>query len=56
MKSFNNSAAQGDCLLRRIKKLPEGIKLVEAQNGQYVVAHSETGHNHCIKEPVSRLS
>ena len=50
MKSFNNSAAQGDCLLRRIKKLPEGIKLVEAQNGQYVVAHSETGHNHCIKE------
>ena len=37
-------------MLRRIKKLPEGLKLVEAQNGQYVVVHSETGHNHCVKE------
>ena len=50
MKTFKNSAAQGDCLLRKIKKLPEGLTLVDAQNGQFVVAHSETGHNHCVKE------
>ena len=50
MKSFNNSAAQGDCLLRKINKLPEDLTLIEAQNGQFIVAHSETGHNHCVKE------
>jgi len=50
MKSFENSAAQGDCLLRRIDILPEDAKIVEAENGQFIVAHSETGHNHCVKE------
>ena len=50
MKSFINSAAQGDCLLLRIEKLPEGLQPTEVENGQLVVAHSETGHNHCVKE------
>jgi hypothetical protein len=50
MKTFNNSAAQGDCLLLKIEKLPADVSLVEAENGQFVVAHSETGHNHCVKE------
>jgi len=50
MKSFKNSAAQGDCLLRKITDLPDDATLVEAENSQFIVAHSETGHNHCVKE------
>ena len=50
MKTFRNSAAQGDCLLIKVEKLPSGLKSIEAENGQYIVAHSETGHNHCVKE------
>ena len=50
MKTFYKSAAQGDCLLIRIKKLPEGVASVTSVNGHFIVAHSETGHNHCVKE------
>jgi gentisate 1,2-dioxygenase len=50
MKTFNNCAAQGDLYIRRIDKLPDGIKRIESVNGQFVVAHSETGHNHVIAE------
>lgn len=46
--TFKNCAAQGDLLLRRIDKLPAGVKLLLAEQGNYVVAHSETGHNHVI--------
>lgn len=47
MKTFNNQAAQGDLFIRRIDKLPAGIK-VSDEKKQYIVAHSETGHNHVI--------
>lgn len=50
MKSFNNQAAQGDILIRRIDKLPDGVKEMSAEKGKFVVAHSETGHNHVIAE------
>lgn len=50
MRTFINSAAQGDCLLRRIEKLPKDVRRVDAENGQLVVAHSETGHNHGVKD------
>jgi hypothetical protein len=50
MKTFQNQAAQGDLLLRRIDALPEGVKIVQAEQGAYIVAHSETGHNHIVKE------
>ena len=49
MKTFANQAAQGDLLLRRIEKMPEGVKLCGAHDGVYVVAHSETRHNHVIE-------
>lgn len=48
MKTFKNCAAQGDLLIRRINALPAASEEVEAVEGQYVVAHSETGHNHVI--------
>lgn len=46
--TFKNIAAQGDLFLRRIDKLPAGSKRLDAECGVYVVAHSETGHNHVI--------
>ena len=50
MKTFKKSAAQGDCLLLKIAKLPKGLSAVESEAGQFIIAHSETGHNHCVKE------
>lgn len=46
--TFKDNAAQGDLMLRRIDKLPAGVKPLAAENGMFVVAHSETGHNHVI--------
>lgn len=46
--TFVNCAAQGDLMLRRIDKLPAGVKPLAAENGVFVVAHSETGHNHVV--------
>lgn len=50
MKTFENFAAQGDLLLRRIDTLPKGVKPMPAEDGHYIVAHSETGHHHVIAE------
>jgi hypothetical protein len=50
MKTFKNLAAQGDLLIRRIEKLPEGLKPLAVENGNFIVAHSETGHHHVIAE------
>ena len=48
MKTFKKMAAQGDLLIVKIDKLPDGLKSVKAEDGLFVVAHSETGHNHVI--------
>lgn len=50
MKYFNNIAAQGDMLIRRIDILPDGVKKLQSENGNFILAHSETGHNHVVKE------
>lgn len=50
MRVFRNMAAQGDMLIRRIDKLPVNITALPAENGKYILAHSETGHNHTIKQ------
>ena len=50
MKTFFNQCAQGDLLIRRIKEIPVGAKPVKPLGGVFVVAHSETGHNHVIAE------
>jgi len=50
MKTFKKCAAQGDLLIRRIHALPDGLKPIQPANGHYVVAHSETGHDHIIAE------
>lgn len=56
-KTFKNIAAQGDMLLRRIDKdkLPEGLVPAKAENGNFILAHSETGHHHVVKERSAQL-
>ena len=49
-KEFKLQAAQGDLLLRKIEQLPSNATKVKAEKGVFVVAHSETGHNHVIAE------
>lgn len=50
MKTFQSQAAQGDLLLRRIDTLPDNAEPVVAEKGAFVLAHSETGHNHVVME------
>jgi hypothetical protein len=46
--NFNKQAAQGDLYIERIDTLPANLTSIEATNGQFVVAHSETGHHHTV--------
>ena len=49
MKRFTKCAAQGDVYLLKIDALPKGIKPVNADNGKFILAHSETGHHHVME-------
>jgi hypothetical protein len=49
MKTFNNLAAQGDILIRRIDKLPDGLVESKPEDGKHILAHSETGHHHVVE-------
>lgn len=55
MKTFKNMAAQGDMLLIKRDKLPEGLELDKPEGNYFVVAHSETGHNHVIDRNKAQL-
>lgn len=50
MKIIDQMAAQGDVLFRKIAELPTDAILAPATNGAFIVAHSETGHNHEVME------
>ena len=47
MITFQKQAAQGDLLITKIDSLPENLIKAES-DGDYTVAHSETGHNHVM--------
>jgi len=47
-ETFNHQAAQGDLLITKINVLPKELMSVNKENGQYILAHSETGHNHVV--------
>lgn len=48
MKTFTNMAAQGDFIIRRIKEIPTNVVPVMPRADGFVVAHSETGHDHVM--------
>lgn len=48
MKTFTETAAQGDVLFRRVNRIPESAVAAPAKNDEIIVAHSETGHNHVL--------
>lgn len=50
MKTFEKMAAQGDMLIRVIDKLPKNTSIVNAENGKFILAHSETGHHHAVRK------
>lgn len=50
MKTFNEQAAQGDILFRRIDVLPkETVEVKPCKTMEFVLSHSETGHKHYVK-------
>ena len=49
MRTFDRMAAQGDFIIRRIKEIPKNVEAIVPENGKFVVAHSETGHNHVME-------
>lgn len=55
MKTFDKQAAQGDILITRIDKLPDGLVEQEPEKGSYIVAHSETGHHHTLPSQGVRM-
>lgn len=42
--------AQGDVIFVPVDEIPNDVNQVKAENGQYIVAHSETGHHHIVME------
>lgn len=45
MKKITRCAAQGDVLLTRIDRLPDGA-MKQPRSAEIIIAHSETGHHH----------
>ena len=39
---------QGDVCFTRVDELPEGLVPLQPEQGQIIVAHSETGHHHAF--------
>lgn len=49
-------ARQGDVLIRRVAKIPKGLKKVPLENGRVVLAHGEaTGHAHAVVDRVAEV-
>jgi hypothetical protein len=48
MKTFTNMAAQGDFVILRVKSFPKNLVEISPRDNKFVVAHSETGHDHVM--------
>lgn len=48
MKTFQKTAAQGEITIRRVDKIPAGVKALTPELGKYIIGHSETGHHHVM--------
>ena len=49
MKTFTKIAAQGDFVIIRINEFPTNLKEFHSEDDVFVIAHSETGHNHVME-------
>ena len=49
MKRFDNCARQGEVYVMRVKALPKDAKPARAEEGQFILGHSETGHHHVVE-------
>ena len=52
MKVFEKhikAVRQGEVYMVRIKILPKDAKPIEAENGRFILGHSESGHDHVIE-------
>jgi hypothetical protein len=49
MKTFKQTAAQGEVTLTRVGALPDGLTPQAPIDGRVIVAHSETGHHHVME-------
>lgn len=45
----NRPVAQGDMLIIPIKAIPANAKAAKPEGRHFILAHSETGHNHVIE-------
>jgi hypothetical protein len=52
MKSFKETAAQGEITIRRLgnlsHKIPKGCTAMKPEGGKFIIGHSETGHHHVM--------
>ena len=48
MRTFSKIAAQGDVLFRKVSSFPNDAIEVSPQKGEHIIAHSESGHHHCM--------
>jgi hypothetical protein len=49
MQTFINMAAQGDFVIFKVNKIPDNVEVVTPEKGNFIIAHSETGHNHVME-------
>lgn len=54
-RKFKHQAAQGDLLITKVDGIPANFKAAKAENGKFIVAHSETGHHHTVLERHAQL-
>ncbi len=47
---MTNQNQQGDVLLKRVEKMPEGVTEIQRKNGRIEVMHGEQGHIHAIED------
>ena len=48
MKLVKNTARHGELYIDRVSALPKGLKKIEPDNKVYILAHSESGHDHVM--------
>jgi hypothetical protein len=48
MLDFKTVAAQGEIYIRRITTIPADAEPLKAENGKFIIGHSESGHNHTM--------